>query len=71
MYTAGRGNFVYDPGGMTPEMRQRLEQAARAVAERNQAIRDAYNEGASLREIAAIVGLSHTGIRKIINIEEK
>lgn len=51
-------------------MSDRLEAAAKAIAERNQAIRDAYRDGSSLREIAAKVGLSWSGVRKIINQEK-
>ena len=49
---------------MTPATRKRLEAAS--VEERNKAICDAHNEGASLREIATVVGLTHAGVRKII-----
>lgn len=55
---------------MTPETRARLEKWAGQVAERNSAIRDAYSEGASLREIAAVLDMSHTGVRKIIQQQE-
>jgi DNA-binding NarL/FixJ family response regulator len=50
---------------MTPATRKRLHAAS--VTERNKAICDASDEGASLREIAVIVGLTHAGVRKIIN----
>jgi DNA-binding CsgD family transcriptional regulator len=50
---------------MTPATRKRLKAAS--ITERNKAICDARNEGASLREIAVIVGLTHAGVRKIIN----
>ena len=50
---------------MTPATRKRLKAAS--VEERNKAICDAHAEGASLREIAAVVGLTHAGVRKIIN----
>jgi DNA-binding NarL/FixJ family response regulator len=50
---------------MTPATRERLHAAS--ITERNRAICDARNEGASLREIAAVVGLTHAGVRKIIN----
>lgn len=60
------GNIVT----MTPETRARLEAAAGAIEERNSAIRQAYLEGASLREIARIVGMTHPGVRKIITKEQ-
>jgi hypothetical protein len=50
---------------MTPATRKRL--LAASVTERNKAICDARDEGASLREIAVVVGLTHAGVRKIIN----
>ena len=51
-----------------------LERRLRAIAkkvqdstvERNQLILDAYATGASYRDIAAAVGMDHTGVRKII-----
>lgn len=52
---------------MTPATRARLEAAAGYDGERNSAIRQARNEGASYREIAAVVGMSEAGVRKIIN----
>jgi DNA-binding NarL/FixJ family response regulator len=50
---------------MTPAIRKRLQAAS--ITERNRAICDAHAEGASLREIAAVVGMTHAGVRKIIN----
>lgn len=49
---------------MTPETEARLKAAS--PAERNRAILDAHNEGASNYLIARIVGLSESGVRKII-----
>lgn len=49
---------------MTPATIKRLRAAS--VTERNQAIRDARAEGGSLREIAAIVGMTHAGVAKIL-----
>lgn len=48
-------------------MSERLEAAAKAIEERNQAIRDAYKDGSSLRVIADKVGMSWSGVRKIVN----
>jgi hypothetical protein len=56
--------------GVTPEMSDRLEAAAKAIEERNEAIREAYRQGNSLRDIATKVGMSWSGVRKIINQEE-
>lgn len=53
---------------MTPATRKRLKAAS--TAERNKAICDARREGATLREIAEVVGLTHVGVRKIINNEK-
>lgn len=39
--------------------------AARWVAERDRLIAEARQRGGTLREIAELVGLSHTAIRKI------
>lgn len=40
--------------------------ADEATQRRNDAIRDAYREGASLRDIAAVVGLSRESVRRIV-----
>lgn len=39
---------------------------ADARVERDNAVRDAYERGYSLREIADAAGLSHAGVKKII-----
>lgn len=52
-------------------MAERLEAAAKAINDRNQAIRDAYRDGSTLREIAVKVGMSWSGVRKIIQQEEQ
>lgn len=53
------------------ERRARLEKIARRTADitkqRDLEIARAFLAGASLREIAEAVGLSHTGVRKIID----
>lgn len=54
-------------GGVTPKTRARLEAAAGFDDERDSAICQARLEGASLREIAAVVGMSEAGVRKILN----
>ena len=41
-------------------------QADEALRARNRAMRDAHTEGASLREIARVVGLSHETVRRIV-----
>lgn len=51
---------------VTPQTRARLEAWHQAIADRDAAICDAREEGASLREIAELVGLSHTEIRRIL-----
>lgn len=52
-------------------MARRLRSAARkqrdSTTERNRLIVEASSAGASLREIAAEVGLDHTGVKKIID----
>lgn len=40
------------------------------LRERDGLIREAHRAGASLREIAALVGLSHVGVKKIIERED-
>lgn len=55
---------------LSPELARRLRGAAKKVQdgteERNRLICEAAEAGASLREIAAEVGLDHTGVRKIV-----
>jgi transposase len=53
---------------VTPDTEARLRAAS--PAKRRQAIIDAHNEGASNRQIAAVVGMSEAGVRKIINAKE-
>jgi hypothetical protein len=48
------------------EVARWAKKAREATERRNQAIKEAYDEGATLREIAAAAGLSHTAIAKII-----
>lgn len=54
---------------VTPEIEARLRAASPAA--RRQAIIDAHNEGASGRQIAAVVGLSESGVRKILKENPK
>lgn len=58
---------------VTPEMAAKLEEAAEAVAaaieQRKQAILEAHRDGEPLRQIADRVGMSWSGVRKIINQE--
>lgn len=53
-----------------PDTRRLLRRCGRKVAswtaERDAAIVDAYDEGASLREIGEACGLHYTSVRKIV-----
>lgn len=55
---------------MTTELLAEVKRSARRqrewTARRNQAIRDAVEAGASLRQVAESAGLSPSGIRKIV-----
>jgi len=54
----------------TPELRSVARAAPRvreALDDRDNAIRRAYKAGHSLREIAEAAGLSHGGVKKIID----
>ena len=55
---------------LDPDDRRTLARAARMQREwrhkRDQAIRDAHADGASLQEIADAVGLSKAGVAKIV-----
>ncbi|HRE00425.1 MAG TPA: hypothetical protein PLV68_03945 [Ilumatobacteraceae bacterium] len=55
---------------MTPALRSKLRAAAvrldKAVAERDRLMAEAKAAGASNREIAALVGLSHVGVANIL-----
>lgn len=55
---------------LDPDTRRTLARAARMQRDwrdkRDEAIRDAYRDGASLREIAEAVDLSHSAVDKII-----
>lgn len=46
-------------------LRDAAEKAARWTVERDALIRRARSEGATLREVAEAVGLSHTAVAKI------
>lgn len=56
--------------GMDPALARRLAAVVRRLteleAERDQLILQAREEGASLREIAALAGMTHVGIKKLI-----
>ena len=56
--------------GLSPETRRRLrdvaQRAANAARERDELIVVARAEGATLREIGAAVGLTHGGVRKVL-----
>lgn len=66
---------VHKTQGVTPEMSEKLAAAKDAYAEqkriRDELILEAHRAGDSLRDIAAKVGLSFSGVRKIINQENK
>jgi DNA-binding NarL/FixJ family response regulator len=60
---------------MTPKLEHQLRQAQRNLeqapikpeaAERRRLVAQARAEGASLREIAAVLGLSHNAVAKIL-----
>lgn len=55
---------------VTAEQRQALQRAAKnlaaASAERDKLVISAYQEGASLREIADLLGVNHVTVRNII-----
>ena len=38
---------------------------------RNEAVRQAHNEGMSLRAIADAVGMSHMGVKRIVDRQER
>lgn len=56
------------------DLAKKLERTAKRLAEskaqRDELIREAHAGGASLREIAALVNLSHVGVRRILNPDE-
>lgn len=55
---------------LTPERQRQLQRAgqklADALADRDRIIREAIAEGGSLREVGDAVGLSHPGVKKIV-----
>lgn len=55
---------------LDPETRKKLSRvsqtAVRSTKERDDLIADAYRQGASMREIGRIVGMTHPGIRSIL-----
>lgn len=51
---------------MTDELALCSEQLGKWTAKRDAAIRQAHEEGLSLRAIATAVGLSHAGVAKIV-----
>lgn len=48
-------------------LRRAATRAERALQERNAAILTAFAEGASLREIGAVAGMTHTAIKYIVD----
>jgi hypothetical protein len=55
---------------MDPDLERRLKATARRLGElgdlRDQLLIQAHEEGGSLREIAAVAGMSHVGIKKLL-----
>lgn len=55
---------------MDPAIARRLQAiavtSARLEQERDELVIKAHQEGASLREIAAVAGMTHTGIKKLL-----
>ena len=51
-------------------LKRKAEAVAKAYDARDQAIREAHDEGWSLREIADVVGLHYTSVRKILRRED-
>ena len=55
---------------LDPETRKKLSRvsqtAVRSTKERDELIADAYRQGASMREIGPLVGMTHPGIRSIL-----
>lgn len=52
--------------GMPTKLAKAAADAARAIANRDRVIIDAYNDGASLAAIAAESGLTEEGVRKLL-----
>lgn len=60
------GDMPIDPA-LAKRVRSVAQAAEKKRQERDQLILDAHEAGASLREIADLVGLSHVGVMKIVN----
>lgn len=64
---------VLDTGGVAldPARAKRLEKAAKKAVEwrqeRDRLIKDAYEAGGGVREIARLVGMSHPGVKRILH----
>ena len=54
------------PDDIAKRIRSAAQRISRGTAERDQAIIDAAEAGGSLREIAALAGITHVGVMKII-----
>lgn len=48
-------------------VKHHAERARRATDARNRAIRDMHAEGATLRQIAAAAGITHAGVKRILD----
>ena len=68
--TSPRPADLGDTPAVRPEMLRRLRRLGRkldeATVERNRAIVEAHSDGLSLRDIADLVGISYSGVDKII-----
>ena len=54
------------PEELARRLRSAAQRISRGTEERDQAILDAADAGGSLREIAALAGITHVGVMKII-----
>lgn len=58
------------PVAVDPELKKKLTRTAQAAVkntvERDQLIAQAYRQGASMREIGRLVGMTHPGVRSIL-----
>ena len=48
-------------------LKRKAEAVAKAYDARDQAIREAHGDGMSLRQIANAVGMSHSGVKRIVD----
>jgi DNA-binding transcriptional regulator LsrR (DeoR family) len=55
------------PDELADALVRATRQAKDGTAERNRLIRQASAQGATAREIARLIGLSHTGVQRILD----